>query len=143
MTRRRGCPLLAGVLLAGVFSCGLTRQPMIDDVEPGSIGRGKPLEGAKLTVTSKEFTEQLILGTIMGIAFQAAGAEVLDRTGIQASVGSREAAASTPTPRTSTPARRGAPTRATASPYTTRTTRWRRCARPTGGTRRPRSSRRS
>lgn len=92
MTGRRGCPLLAGVLLAAVFSCGLTSgSPTIDDVEPGSIGRDKPLEGAKLTVTSKEFTEQLIMGAIMGIAFQAAGAEVVDRTGIQGSVGSREA----------------------------------------------------
>ncbi|MEF9904211.1 glycine betaine ABC transporter substrate-binding protein [Streptomyces sp. P9-A2] len=90
--RRRGCLLLAGVLLAGVSSCGLTSgSPMVDDVEPGSIGRGKPLEGAKLTVTSKEFTEQLILGAIMGIAFQAAGAEVVDRTGIQGSIGAREA----------------------------------------------------
>lgn len=42
-------------------------------------------------MTSKEFTEQLILGAIMGIAFQAAGAEVLDRTGIQGSIGAREA----------------------------------------------------
>ncbi|MDN3269250.1 glycine betaine ABC transporter substrate-binding protein [Streptomyces sp. MA15] len=64
---------------------------MVDDVEPGTVGRGRPLEGAELTVTSKEFTEQLILGAIMGIAFQAAGAEVVDRTGIQGSVGSREA----------------------------------------------------
>ncbi|WP_420719101.1 glycine betaine ABC transporter substrate-binding protein [Streptomyces sp. WM6386] len=64
---------------------------MVDDVTPGSIGRGLPLKGADLTVTSKEFTEQLILGAIMGIAFQAAGADVLDRTGIQGSIGSREA----------------------------------------------------
>jgi osmoprotectant transport system substrate-binding protein len=64
---------------------------MADDVEPGSIGVGEPLKGARLTVTSKEFTEQLILGAIMGIAFEAAGADVLDRTGIQGSVGSREA----------------------------------------------------
>ncbi|WP_326726181.1 glycine betaine ABC transporter substrate-binding protein [Streptomyces sp. NBC_00243] len=64
---------------------------MVDDVEPGSIGQGKPLDGADLTVTSKEFTEQLILGAIMGIAFEAAGAEVLDRTGIQGSIGAREA----------------------------------------------------
>ncbi|MEU7471736.1 glycine betaine ABC transporter substrate-binding protein [Streptomyces sp. NPDC044984] len=90
--RRRTCLLLAGALLAAASGCGLTSgSPMVDDVEPGSIGRGKPLEGAKLTVTSKEFTEQLILGAIMGIAFQAAGAEVVDRTGIQGSVGSREA----------------------------------------------------
>ncbi|MCX5333737.1 MULTISPECIES: glycine betaine ABC transporter substrate-binding protein [unclassified Streptomyces] len=64
---------------------------MVDDVTPGSIGKGLPLEGADLTVTSKEFTEQLILGAIMGIAFQAAGADVLDRTGIQGSIGAREA----------------------------------------------------
>ncbi|MFF6812070.1 glycine betaine ABC transporter substrate-binding protein [Streptomyces sp. NPDC012403] len=90
--RRRMCLLLAGALLAAASGCGLTSgSPMVDDVEPGSIGRGRPLEGAKLTVTSKEFTEQLILGAIMGIAFQAAGAEVVDRTGIQGSVGSREA----------------------------------------------------
>ncbi|WP_149548267.1 glycine betaine ABC transporter substrate-binding protein [Streptomyces marokkonensis] len=88
---RRVRLFLAGALLAA-SGCGLTSgSPMVDDVEPGSIGRGRPLEGAKLTVTSKEFTEQLILGAIMGIAFQAAGAEVVDRTGIQGSVGSREA----------------------------------------------------
>ncbi|MFJ8595619.1 glycine betaine ABC transporter substrate-binding protein [Streptomyces sp. NPDC093598] len=88
--RRRTC-LLAGVLLAAA-GCGLTSgSPLTDDVEPGSIGRGEPLKGAQLTVTSKSFTEQLILGAIMGIAFEAAGADVIDRTGIQGSIGSREA----------------------------------------------------
>ncbi|MGW7041732.1 glycine betaine ABC transporter substrate-binding protein [Streptomyces avermitilis] len=88
---RRRCLLLAGVLVAAA-GCGLTSgSPMVDDVRPGSIGKGEPLKGAHLTVTSKEFTEQLILGAIMGIAFQAAGADVLDRTGIQGSVGAREA----------------------------------------------------
>jgi osmoprotectant transport system substrate-binding protein len=78
--------------LAVVPGCGLTSgSPMVDDVKPGSVGRGQPLKGADLTVTSKEFTEQLVLGAIMGIAFQAAGADVLDRTGIQGSIGSREA----------------------------------------------------
>ncbi|MER5430803.1 glycine betaine ABC transporter substrate-binding protein [Streptomyces sp. NPDC002588] len=77
------------VLLSG---CGLSSgSPMVDDVSPGSIGKGEPLEGARLTVTSKAFTENLILGAMMGIAFQAAGADVLDRTGIQGSIGSREA----------------------------------------------------
>ncbi|GAA2600432.1 MULTISPECIES: glycine betaine ABC transporter substrate-binding protein [Streptomyces] len=90
--RRRTCLALAAVLLAAPAGCGLTSgSPMVDDVEPGSIGKGKPLEGADLTVTSKEFTEQLVLGAIMGIAFEAAGAEVLDRTGIQGSVGTRAA----------------------------------------------------
>jgi osmoprotectant transport system substrate-binding protein len=73
-------------------ACGLTSgSPMVDDVSPGTVGRGEPLKGADLTVTSKEFTEQLVLGAIMGIAFEAAGAEVLDRTGIQGSIGAREA----------------------------------------------------
>lgn len=81
----------AGLLVAAA-GCGLTSgSPMVDDVRPGTIGRGEPLKGAELTVTSKSFTEQLILGAIMGIAFEAAGADVLDRTGIQGSIGSREA----------------------------------------------------
>ncbi|GAA1435880.1 glycine betaine ABC transporter substrate-binding protein [Streptomyces thermospinosisporus] len=92
LSRRTRLLLAGAVLLAAASACGLTSgSPMVDDVEPGSIGQGKPLQGAHLTVTSKEFTEQLILGAIMGIAFQAAGAEVVDRTGIQGSVGSREA----------------------------------------------------
>ncbi|SMQ16635.1 osmoprotectant transport system substrate-binding protein [Streptomyces sp. Ag82_O1-12] len=88
---RRRAYLAAGLLLAAA-GCGLTSgSPLTDDVEPGSIGRGEPLKGAHLTVTSKSFTEQLILGSIMGIAFEAAGADVIDRTGIQGSIGSREA----------------------------------------------------
>ncbi|MEU0105931.1 glycine betaine ABC transporter substrate-binding protein [Streptomyces sp. NPDC006251] len=79
-------------LLVAASGCGLTSgSPMADDVRPGSVGRGEPLKGARLTVTSKSFTEGLILGAVMGIALEAAGAEVLDRTGIQGSVGSREA----------------------------------------------------
>ncbi|AKZ56019.1 Permease binding-protein component [Streptomyces ambofaciens ATCC 23877] len=89
---RRRTWLLTAALLVAASGCGLTSgSPMVDDVEPGTIGRGRPLEGADLTVVSKQFTEQLVLGAIMGIAFQAAGAEVLDRTGIQGSVGTRAA----------------------------------------------------
>ncbi|MFE9686086.1 glycine betaine ABC transporter substrate-binding protein [Streptomyces sp. NPDC006285] len=92
MRRRITGPPAVLALLVVVSGCGLTSgSPMVDDVKPGSVGQGRPLRGADLTVTSKEFTEQLVLGAIMGIAFQAAGAEVLDRTGIQGSIGSREA----------------------------------------------------
>ncbi|AXE86262.1 glycine betaine ABC transporter substrate-binding protein [Streptomyces sp. Go-475] len=89
----RGWAGLAALgLLLAASGCGLTSgSPMVDDVRPGSVGRGEPLKGARLTVTSKSFTEGLILGAVMGIALEAAGAEVLDRTGIQGSVGSREA----------------------------------------------------
>ncbi|GGX48275.1 glycine/betaine ABC transporter substrate-binding protein [Streptomyces sp. WAC 05379] len=89
---RRPTVLWTAGLLVAAAGCGLTSgSPMVDDVRPGTIGRGEPLKGAELTVTSKSFTEQLILGAIMGIAFEAAGADVLDRTGIQGSIGSREA----------------------------------------------------
>jgi osmoprotectant transport system substrate-binding protein len=90
---RRGVLLGPALLLAALLpGCGLTSgSPMVDDVRPGSIGKGEPLKGADLTVTSKSFTESLVLGAIMGIAFQAAGADVLDRTGIQGSIGGREA----------------------------------------------------
>ena len=88
----RSMPLCLAALLVLASGCGLTSgSPMVDDVSPGSIGRGEPLKGADLTVTSKSFTESLILGAMMGIAFEAAGAEVLDRTGIQGSIGGREA----------------------------------------------------
>ncbi|MEU7717175.1 glycine betaine ABC transporter substrate-binding protein [Streptomyces tibetensis] len=89
---RRPTRLVSAGLLLAAAGCGLTSgSPLTDDVKPGSIGRGEPLKGAHLTVTSKSFTEQLILGSVMGIAFEAAGADVIDRTGIQGSIGSREA----------------------------------------------------
>ncbi len=89
--RTRALALFAGLLVLA-SGCGLTSgSPMTDDVEPGTVGKGQPLKGATLTVASKEFTEQLVLGAIMGIAFQAAGAKVIDRTGIQGSIGTREA----------------------------------------------------
>ncbi|MEU9015522.1 glycine betaine ABC transporter substrate-binding protein [Streptomyces sp. NPDC048479] len=84
------CALLLAA--AGLSGCGLTSgSPLADSVRPGSVGKGRPLAGARLTVTSKEFTEQIILGKIMGLVFKAAGAEVLDRTNIQGSIGAREA----------------------------------------------------
>ncbi|GAA0331066.1 glycine betaine ABC transporter substrate-binding protein [Streptomyces blastmyceticus] len=84
-----GCALLLPLTLGG---CGLTSgSPMVDDVRPGSIGQGLPLKGADLTVASKNFSENIILGQIMGLAFKAAGAHVLDRTNIQGSIGAREA----------------------------------------------------
>jgi osmoprotectant transport system substrate-binding protein len=88
---KRACLVTVGALIV-TSGCGLTSgSPMVDDVSPGTIGKGEPLKGAHLTVTSKEFTEQLILGAMMGIAFEAAGADVLDRTAIQGSIGAREA----------------------------------------------------
>ncbi|MEV0489657.1 glycine betaine ABC transporter substrate-binding protein [Streptomyces atratus] len=81
--------VLLGVTLTG---CGLkSGSPMADDVVPGSVGRGRPLDGASLTVTSKNFSENIILGQMIGLVFKAAGAEVLDRTNLPGSISAREA----------------------------------------------------
>lgn len=72
--------------------CGLkSGSPMADDVVPGSVGQGQPLHGASLTVTSKNFSENIILGQMIGLVFKAAGAEVLDRTNLPGSISAREA----------------------------------------------------
>lgn len=83
---------LAGLLALAVGGCGLkSGSPMVDDVSPGSVGQGRPLEGASLTVTSKNFSENIILGQMVGLVFKAAGAEVLDRTNLAGSISTREA----------------------------------------------------
>ncbi|MFV5997348.1 glycine betaine ABC transporter substrate-binding protein [Streptomyces sp. NPDC056231] len=81
--------VLLGATLDG---CGLkSGSPMVDNVVPGSVGRGKPLDGASLTVTSKNFSENIVLGQMIGLVFKAAGAEVLDRTNLPGSISAREA----------------------------------------------------
>ncbi|MEV0370716.1 glycine betaine ABC transporter substrate-binding protein [Streptomyces sp. NPDC050636] len=96
--RRRPRPRAAAVALvallavAGPSGCGLVSgSPLTDDVKPGTVGRGLPLKDAQLTVTSKEFTENIILGQIMGLVFEAAGATVIDKTNVQGTIGAREA----------------------------------------------------
>lgn len=89
-TALAGAAALA-LLMAG---CGLkSGSPMVDDVVPGSVGQGQPLDGASLTVTSKNFSENIILGQMIGLIFKAAGAEVLDRTNLPGSISAREAIA--------------------------------------------------
>lgn len=90
--RRVGAALLAAVsLTALVAGCGL--QPasqFAPDVTGKSIKSGS-LNGATLSVTSKNFTEQLILGKITVLALKAAGAKVVDKTNVQGSANSRKA----------------------------------------------------
>ncbi|MEU0659164.1 glycine betaine ABC transporter substrate-binding protein [Streptomyces lavendulocolor] len=90
--RAAGCTALVLVLVLVLAGCGLkSGSPMADDVLPGSVGRGQPLRGASLTVTSKNFSENLVLGHMIGLIFKAAGAEVLDRTNLPGSLSGREA----------------------------------------------------
>ena len=62
-----------------------------DVARSGSIGEKYDLSGATITVGSKEFTEQLILGNITKLALGAAGADVKDQIGLQGSTTVREA----------------------------------------------------
>lgn len=65
-----------------------------DDAAPGeqgSLAQDYDLSGAQLTVGSKEFTEQLILGEIARIALESAGATVNDEIGLAGTAIVREA----------------------------------------------------
>ncbi|MFC0453417.1 glycine betaine ABC transporter substrate-binding protein [Rhodococcus jostii] len=82
------------VTLCGVFaaSCGLESGGALPlSVEPGSIQPVPELEGVKITVGSKDFTEQVTLGYIIEFALSAAGADVRDLTNIQGSNSTRDA----------------------------------------------------
>ncbi len=84
MTRTaRLCALLAALAL-GATACG-------GDDGGGGGGDDGPLAGASLTVGSKEFNEQLLLGQIAIIALEDAGADVQDETGIQGTENVRKA----------------------------------------------------
>ncbi len=78
----------SAALLAG---CGL--QPAasyVPEAGPGSIEVLEGAEGTELTVTSKNFTEQLILGKISVLAAAAAGFDVTDLTNVPGSQPVRE-----------------------------------------------------
>lgn len=78
-------------VLAVAAGCGLqTASSYVPDAEPGSI---RPIKGlpkdAELTVTSQNFTEQLILGKIGVLAAKAAGFDVDDESNVPGSVATR------------------------------------------------------
>ncbi|GAA4288639.1 glycine betaine ABC transporter substrate-binding protein [Georgenia daeguensis] len=88
---RTAATLAAGAAALGLAGCGL--QPAtgyVPAVAPAAI---EPVEGAEdvsVTVGSKNFTEQLILGKIAVLALRAAGFQVTDSTNIPGSVAARE-----------------------------------------------------
>ncbi|MFJ9523091.1 glycine betaine ABC transporter substrate-binding protein [Kitasatospora sp. NPDC101801] len=89
MRRSAALAVVGALLLAG---CGLHSGSVIPaDVLPGSLGQGRPLAGADLTIASKNFTENVILAEMIGLVWTAAGATVTDRTNISGSIGARQA----------------------------------------------------
>ena len=79
--------VIATLCAVSLVACGLGSGGTVPlRVGPGSIKPTPGLEGVKITVGSKEYTEQVILGYILEFTLAAAGADVRDLTGI---VGSR------------------------------------------------------
>ncbi|GAC57299.1 putative ABC transporter substrate-binding protein [Gordonia hirsuta DSM 44140 = NBRC 16056] len=87
--RRGGLLVLAVLLVVSLVGCGLVsssgtyRSAKLPDGE-------RPLDGVDLTITSKDFTEQVILGKITATYLSAAGAEVMDMTGAPGSAAARQ-----------------------------------------------------
>ncbi|MER7010513.1 glycine betaine ABC transporter substrate-binding protein [Saccharopolyspora sp. NPDC000359] len=93
-TSRRGALKLASLAVAGVLlsGCGLSSGSSVPlAVEPGSIQPVPELEGVTVTVGSKNFTEQIVLGYIAEFTLAAAGADVRDLTSIVGSSTARQA----------------------------------------------------
>jgi osmoprotectant transport system substrate-binding protein len=85
---------VAGVLglMLNVAGCGLQAGGSVPlPVGPGSIRPVPALEGVRVTVGSKDFTEQNILGYLIEFALTAAGADVRDLTNITGSNSLRDA----------------------------------------------------
>ena len=89
---RFGIAALLSAATLAVTGCGLEpAASFVPAVEPGEIAEVPGAADADpITVTSKQFTEQLILGKIAVLAAEAAGYEVVDLTNVPGSQPSRE-----------------------------------------------------
>jgi osmoprotectant transport system substrate-binding protein len=91
LRRALGVPALVTAALAALTGCGLqSATAYVPEVAPGSIQPLDLPDGAAITITSKNFTEQLILGKIAVLAAKAAGFQVTDKTNVPGSVPARE-----------------------------------------------------
>jgi osmoprotectant transport system substrate-binding protein len=92
MNRRLAGLVGAALICASVSACGLNVNTALPfTVLPGSIQPIPSLQGVKVTVGSKDFTENIILGYMAEMALSAAGANVIDLTDIHGSNSSRQA----------------------------------------------------
>ncbi|MGW4366567.1 glycine betaine ABC transporter substrate-binding protein [Nocardia takedensis] len=84
--------LIAVLVTSALAACGLQSGGAVPlRVGPGTITPVAALDGVAVTVGSKDFTEQSILGYLIEFALVAAGAEVRDLTNIQGSNSLRDA----------------------------------------------------
>lgn len=89
-TTRTPKTLLSGIGLTAAAALLLTACGG-DGGGGGGSANGGALEGAQLTVGSKEFTESILLGQITALALEDAGASIEDQTGISGSATVRQA----------------------------------------------------
>ncbi|OZC88872.1 glycine/betaine ABC transporter substrate-binding protein [Rhodococcus sp. 06-412-2C] len=90
MIRRLFAAAGAVALAGSLASCGLVSSS--GTFESTTLVDGaRPLDGASLVVTSKSFTEGVLLGKITATYLAAAGAKVTDLTGAPGSASSRQA----------------------------------------------------
>jgi len=84
--------LLGAVLLLTLSACGLNVNTALPfKIEPGSIQPISSLKDLKITVGSKDFTENILLAYMAEMALSAAGADVVDLSDIKGSNSSRQA----------------------------------------------------
>jgi osmoprotectant transport system substrate-binding protein len=91
--RRKQVAALAvatGIVATTMAGCGLEEKDETTDVEAGSVD-ATALDGVTVTVGSKDFDEQLIIGQLTLQMLSAAGADVVDETNIQGTNASRQA----------------------------------------------------
>jgi len=78
---------VASTVGLGLAACGGASST----TSAGSSGLDTSLKGATFTVSSKDFTESILLGKITEAVLEAHGATVTDKTNIKGSVNTREA----------------------------------------------------
>jgi osmoprotectant transport system substrate-binding protein len=75
-----------------VSGCGLeSASGAVLEAKPGAIKHYDSLDGVKITVAAKDFTEQLVLGNMVSIILATAGADVTNMTNTPGSFGVRRA----------------------------------------------------
>jgi osmoprotectant transport system substrate-binding protein len=89
----RKAALAVAASLLSLSACGLgTAGGFIPDTQSaGELKDVKPLDGLSISVGSKNFTEQILLGKIAAILLRSKGADVEDLTNIPGSVSARQA----------------------------------------------------
>ncbi|NHA68980.1 glycine betaine ABC transporter substrate-binding protein [Phycicoccus flavus] len=91
MTTRKPISLAAAALVAGLALTACGSDSSGGGGGGGGGGDAKALDGVSITVGSKDFTENILLGKFLVKAMEAQGANVTDKTNLGGSAVNREA----------------------------------------------------